>query len=90
MTTFTIRDVDRSVVERALAELADEGVTIVPDVLTRDEADAALEALWRASDESQRRGVPAHIRRRKCRRVRCLVHVLRYAPVGDLLRRNRR
>jgi len=61
MTTFTIRDVDRSVVERALAELADEGVTIVPDVLTRDEADAALEALWRASDESQRRGIPAHI-----------------------------
>jgi hypothetical protein len=61
MTTLTFRDPDPAVVDRALAELAVDGVTIVPDVLTRGEAAEALDALWSASEESQRRGVPAHI-----------------------------
>jgi hypothetical protein len=61
MTTVTVRDADLAVVERALVDLATDGVAIVPDVLTATEASAALDALWAASEESQRRGVPAHI-----------------------------
>ena len=52
---------DADVVASALAALAADGVAIVPDVLTATEASAAFDALWAASDESQRRGVPAHI-----------------------------
>lgn len=61
MTTLTTRAAHDDVVDRTLAELATAGVAIVPDVLTRAEAADALDALWGASDESQRRGVPAHI-----------------------------
>jgi len=41
--------------------LADDGVAIIPDVLSASEAAHALERLWAASAESERRGIPAHI-----------------------------
>lgn len=52
---------DQVTVDRAMTELAETGVAVVPDVLTPAETAAALERLWAASAESQRRGVPAHI-----------------------------
>lgn len=61
MTALITRAADREVVERALADLAADGVAIVPGVLTAAEAALAMDALWGASAESQRRGVPAHI-----------------------------
>jgi ectoine hydroxylase-related dioxygenase (phytanoyl-CoA dioxygenase family) len=54
-------DVDADIVDRALASLADDGVAVVADVLSADEAAHAFEALLAASDESERRGVPKHI-----------------------------
>lgn len=48
-------------VDRALSSLADDGVATIADVLTADESAAALDALFAASDESERRGVPKHI-----------------------------
>jgi ectoine hydroxylase-related dioxygenase (phytanoyl-CoA dioxygenase family) len=41
--------------------LADDGVAIVPGVLTAAETAHALDALWAASAASQARGIPAHI-----------------------------
>lgn len=61
MTLLTTRPAEPGVVERALAALHSEGVAIIPDVLTLAEASDAFQALWAASAESQRRGVPAHI-----------------------------
>ena len=52
---------DDAVVATALASLADDGVAIVPGVLGPDEAATALERLWAASGESERRGIPSHI-----------------------------
>ena len=43
------------------ARLAADGCAVVPEVLTRDEVDHAVERLWAASAESQRRGIPTHI-----------------------------
>ena len=61
MTALTARPATSDVVDTALAALSTDGVAVIPDVLTATEASAALDALWAASDESQRRGVPAHI-----------------------------
>src|SRR5436190_2510246 len=44
-----------------LDELARDGIAIVPDVLSTDEVAHTVETLWAASEESQRRGIPAHI-----------------------------
>src|SRR4051794_20643128 len=41
--------------------LARDGVAVVPDVLTPQEAGRALDALWAALPESVARGIPAHI-----------------------------
>ena len=41
--------------------LARDGVAVIPDVLTRAEAARAVDRLWAASRESERRGNPAHI-----------------------------
>lgn len=49
------------ITRRASAGLAEDGVAIVPDVLSPVEAADALDRLWAASAESRRRGVPAHI-----------------------------
>ncbi len=48
-------------VEAALADLARDGVAVVPGVLTPHEAATSLERLWAASATSTRRGVPTHI-----------------------------
>ena len=61
MTTITARRSDPSTIDHALDDLHRDGVTVIADVLTSTEAANALDALWGASDESQRRGVPAHI-----------------------------
>jgi len=53
--------VDDGVVDTALSSLTTDGVAIVPDVLSGPEAATALERLWAASAESERRGIPAHI-----------------------------
>jgi fumagillin biosynthesis dioxygenase len=50
-----------SVVATALSSLASDGMAIVADVLTPAEASDALERLWAASRESERRGIPSHI-----------------------------
>jgi len=44
-----------------LDELARDGIAVVPDVLDAGEVANAVERLWAASEESQRRGIPAHI-----------------------------
>jgi ectoine hydroxylase-related dioxygenase (phytanoyl-CoA dioxygenase family) len=41
--------------------LARDGVAVVPDVLTKEQAGRALDALWAALPESVARGIPAHI-----------------------------
>src|SRR4051794_35860451 len=46
---------------RVLDELARDGIAVVPDVLDAAAVADAVERLWAASDESQRRGIPAHI-----------------------------
>ncbi|MFV0526439.1 MAG: phytanoyl-CoA dioxygenase family protein [Acidimicrobiales bacterium] len=53
--------VDGAATAAALAELARDGVTVLPGVLTAAAAAAALEALWGASAESERRGVAPHV-----------------------------
>lgn len=53
--------VAHGIVDRALADLGRDGVAVVPDVLTRDEAAEALDRLWGASRASEHRGVPPHI-----------------------------
>jgi 5-dehydro-6-demethoxyfumagillol dioxygenase len=57
----TAAAVDEAVVATALASLAADGVAIVPSVLSPDAATIALERLWAASGESERRGIPSHI-----------------------------
>ena len=44
--------------EAKRAELARDGVCIIPGVLSRAEADAIRARLWQAADESERRGAP--------------------------------
>ena len=61
MNSITATPVDHDVVEAALADLANGGVAVVPGVLSAAEAADALDRLWAASGESQRRGVPTHI-----------------------------
>jgi hypothetical protein len=61
MTLSTTAPADERVVAAALSDLAASGVAIVPGVLTPDEAARALDRLWAASRESERRGIPAHI-----------------------------
>lgn len=56
--TLTRREPDLDAARQALRR---DGVAVVPDVLTADEAAAALDRLWGASTESTRRGVPPHI-----------------------------
>lgn len=53
--------VDTSTIDVALDDLARDGVAVVPGVLGREEAADALQRLWAASAESQRRGVSPHI-----------------------------
>ncbi len=52
---------DESIIATAVEALATTGVAIVPGVLSKEQADVALDRLWNASNESERRGVPAHI-----------------------------
>ena len=61
MTLHTTAPVDGALVDSALARLAVDGVAVVPGVLTADEAGDALDRLWAASGESERRGIPTHI-----------------------------
>lgn len=61
MTQLSLRSAAPEVIDAALEQLAADGVAVVPGVLTTDEASTALEALWAASAESQRRGIPAHL-----------------------------
>jgi hypothetical protein len=62
MTTIDVDSPpDHAMVDKALAELGTDGVAIVPGVLTTEQAAFALDRLWAASRESERRGVPAHI-----------------------------
>src|ERR1051326_6760982 len=44
--------------EEIKASLAEEGFAIVPDVLSRVEAENVLRHLWKAAEESELRGVP--------------------------------
>jgi 5-dehydro-6-demethoxyfumagillol dioxygenase len=57
----TTAPVDEVVVAAALASLATDGVAIVPAVLSANEAAIALDRLWAASGESERRGIPSYI-----------------------------
>ena len=61
MTLSTTALADERVVAAALAELDADGIAIVPEVLSGDEAAHALDRLWAASRESERRGIPTHI-----------------------------
>jgi ectoine hydroxylase-related dioxygenase (phytanoyl-CoA dioxygenase family) len=47
--------------EAIAADLERDGHAVVPDVLSAAEVDHAVERLWAASAESQRRGIPTHI-----------------------------
>lgn len=47
--------------DAALAQLADEGWCVVPDVLDPARTHDALARLWAAAAESERRGVPTHM-----------------------------
>ena len=47
--------------DRVGAELERDGYAVVPGVLSAADVDEAVERLWAASEESQRRGIPAHI-----------------------------
>jgi fumagillin biosynthesis dioxygenase len=48
-------------IEAIAASVDREGYAVVPGVLSPAEADRVTERLWAASEESQRRGNPAHI-----------------------------
>lgn len=52
---------DVTMVGPVLEQLRDNGVAIIPDVLSQDEAADVLARLWAASEESTRRGIPPHI-----------------------------
>jgi ectoine hydroxylase-related dioxygenase (phytanoyl-CoA dioxygenase family) len=56
--TTTSAGTDLEVVRAALAR---DGVAVVPDVLDGARAADALDRLWAASRESERRGIPPHI-----------------------------
>lgn len=49
--------IGRADLDRALGEVAERGVAVVPDVLDAAGAAGALDALWSAAAESERRGV---------------------------------
>jgi len=53
--------VDDIAIAPILERLRADGVAIVPDVLSPDEAADVLARLWAASEESTRRGIPPHI-----------------------------
>src|SRR5260221_9630424 len=44
--------------EEAKVGLIEDGYAIIPDVLSRAEAERVRQRLWKAADESERRGVP--------------------------------
>jgi hypothetical protein len=48
-------------IEAIGARLDETGYAVVPGVLSPSEADYVTERLWAASEESQRRGLPAHV-----------------------------
>jgi 5-dehydro-6-demethoxyfumagillol dioxygenase len=48
-------------IEAISASLQGTGYAVVPGVLSSSEADGVTERLWAASEESQRRGNPAHV-----------------------------
>ena len=48
-------------IDDVAAQLERDGHAVIPDVLSPDEVAHAVERLWAASEESQRRGIPAHI-----------------------------
>lgn len=58
MTTASTPAVD---VDDVAARLERDGCAVIPGVLSPAEVEHAVERLWAASEESQRRGVPAHI-----------------------------
>jgi ectoine hydroxylase-related dioxygenase (phytanoyl-CoA dioxygenase family) len=58
MTTTSSAAVD---LEDVAARLERDGHAVVPGVLSPAEIEHAVERLWAASEESQRRGIPAHI-----------------------------
>jgi fumagillin biosynthesis dioxygenase len=58
MTTEALDAVD---LDRVAADLERDGCSVVPGVLSPAEVDHAVERLWAASAESQRRGIPTHI-----------------------------
>lgn len=59
MTRTIARDeLDRGRLDAARASLLLDGTAVVPGVLSADDAAFALERLWAAADESERRGVP--------------------------------
>ena len=47
--------------DAAATQLERDGVAVLPRILSPGEVERAVETLWAASAESQRRGVPAHI-----------------------------
>jgi ectoine hydroxylase-related dioxygenase (phytanoyl-CoA dioxygenase family) len=47
--------------DAVIADLERDGHSVIPAVLGPDEVAHAVERLWAASAESQRRGIPAHI-----------------------------
>lgn len=47
--------------DSAIDRLRRDGVAVIPGVLDADEAADALDRLWAASRESERRGIPPHI-----------------------------
>lgn len=55
-TTVTVPNLDSTV-----EEVERTGVAVLPGVLSTEEVAGAVERLWTASEESQRRGVPAHM-----------------------------
>lgn len=55
------RGVTAENLDRIATRLEADGCAVVPGVLTPGEVDHAVERLWEASAESQRRGMPAHI-----------------------------
>lgn len=56
MTSTTTFDL-----ESAVAQLERDGHAVIPGVLSPAEVDHAVDRLWAASAESQRRGIPTHI-----------------------------
>jgi ectoine hydroxylase-related dioxygenase (phytanoyl-CoA dioxygenase family) len=53
----TSTTVDRGTVDRAVEAVQQDGFAVIPGVLGADEAARALEVLWSAAGESERRGV---------------------------------